>query len=160
MQLNNLSKKAKTMWLIRNLITLAVLTVSIAIALILCSGEPAFPIVAGIGGILWLILAVLLLIFPSLTYKNYTYGYDEKRVILQYGVVFKHKITAPVCQIQDLHYYEGPIMRLFGLGKIIFSTGGSNFDLIGLKKADAQAVIEEIEARLRARVEENGHEEI
>ncbi len=160
MPLNHVSKKAKAMWLIRNLIVLAVLTAAMLIALLLTADEAAFPAVAAFAGVSWLILAVLLILWPSLTYKHYVYGYDDKRVILQHGVVFRHKITAPVCQIQDLHYYEGPIMRLFGLGKIIFSTAGSNFELLGLARDDAQALIEDIEARLRARIEENSDEEI
>ncbi len=160
MSLKSISKKAKALWIIRNLIVLAVLTAGQLIALLLCADEEAFPLVAAIVGVSWLILAALLLIWPSLTYKNYAYGYDDKRLVLRYGVIFKHQITAPLCQVQDLHFFEGPIMRLFGLGKIIFSTGGSNFDLAGLDKTEALAIIEEIEARLRARVEENTDEEI
>ncbi len=153
-------KRAKTQWLIRNLIILLVLSGITLLALALCAGETAFPIIAAIAGSQWLLFAALLLLWPALTYKHYSYGYDDKRLILRHGVVFKHQITAPLCQIQDLHFYEGPIMRLFGLGKIIVSTGGSNFDIIGLDKTEAQKIIDEIEARLRNRIEEQHNETI
>ncbi len=160
MKLQNLCKRAKTLWIVSNILALVLLTAIMGIALLLCVEETVFPVIAGIIIGFWLILAVLLLIWPSLTYRNYTYGYDDKRIILQHGVVFKHKITAPLCQVQDLHFYEGPIMRLFGIGKIIFSTGGSNFELVGMDKNEAQRMIDEVEARLRARVEEHTDEEI
>ncbi len=160
MKMQTVSPKAKTMWLVRNVIWLLVLSVSFAIGLLVVSGSDNFLPIAIILGICWLAIAILLLIWPGLTYRRYTYGYDEKRFILQSGVIFKHQITAPVCQIQDLHFYEGPVMRLFGLGKVMLATGGSNFDLAGLEKQTALALIEDMESKLRARIEVQGHEEI
>ena len=107
-----------------------------------------------------MVLAVLLVIWPRLAYKKYTYGYDDKRFYIHHGVIFKHQITAPMCQIQDLHVYQGPIMRLFAVSKIIFATGGSNFELTGLDAAIAPQIVAEVEEYLRARVEGNRHEEI
>ncbi len=159
MQLQPLCPRTKTMWLIRNLIGVLLLTAATVVLLWLCADNPAFSIVATVLGINWLLQTTLLLIWPTLSYTRYAYGYDDKRLVLQHGVVFRHQITAPLCQIQDLHFYEGPILHLFGLGKIIVSTGGSNFDIIGLDKANAQVIINEIESRLRARIEEQ-HEEI
>ncbi len=153
MELQSVSKKAKMLWMIGNVIWLIILTAAVAVGLMLCWDTGAFALAAAIGGVSWLILAVLLLIWPGLQYKAYAYGRDDKRLYLQRGVIFKHQITAPVCQIQDLHFYEGPIMRLFGLGKVMVSTGGSNFDISGLEKAQAQALIEELEQKLRARIE-------
>lgn len=51
-------------------------------------------------------------------------------------------------------------MRLLGLGKVMFSTAGSNFDLVGLPKAEVQALVEELETKLRRRMEVAPNEEI
>ncbi len=158
MKMQKISPKAKTLWLIRNAIWLVIITAGALIALLTGIDSPSFTAVAAITGASWLTVAVLLLIFPSLSYKNYSYGYDDKRFTVKSGVIFRHTITAPVCQIQDLHFYEGPVMRLLGIGKIMLSTGGSNFELVGLDKATAQTVIEELEEKLRRRIEEKNNE--
>ncbi len=160
MEMKKISPKAKKMWMIGNIIWLVIITAGVTVGIIIGSGEPGFVPVAIASGISWLTVAVLLLIFPSLKYKNYSYGYDEKRFAISSGVIFRHSIVAPICQIQDLHFYEGPIMRMLGIGKIMLSTGGSNFELIGLDKKEAQALIEDIEEKLRTRIEAQRNEEI
>ncbi len=160
METKHVSKRAKALWMIANVIVLLILTTASSVTLILCWGNDYFSMLAGVTGASWAVVAALLLIWPSLRYKNYTYSLDDKRLIIRSGVIFKHQITAPVCQIQDLHLFEGPVMRLMGLGRITLSTGGSNFDLDGLEKSQAQALIEELEGKLRARIEVQGHEKI
>ncbi len=156
MELQKICKRTKTMWYIRNIIFLIAVSFITLIAVLISD----FSLVTAIAGVSWLILAVLLLIWPYLSYKNYSYRYDDKRFYIAYGVIFKHEITAPFCQIQDLHFYEGPIMRLFKIGKVIFATGGSNFELTGLDKDLAHKIIEEVEELLRTRIEVNANEEI
>ncbi len=160
MEMKKVSPRAKTLWMIRNVIWLVIITVAMAVALIFGFGEPGFAVVAIIASVSWLTIAVLLLVFPSLSYKHYSYGYDDKRLSIKSGVIFRHSITAPICQIQDLHFYEGPIMRMLGIGNVMIATGGSNFELIGMNKAEAQALIENLEEKLRARLEEKRNEEI
>ncbi len=157
MELKKLSKKAKTMWYIRNIIVLVVVSCVTFVAMLLTDFSTVSLIA---GGASWLILALLLLIWPPLSYKNYSYGYDDKRFYIAQGVIFKHEITAPLCQIQDLHFFEGPIMRLFKVGQVDFATGGSNFSLTGLDNTVAHELIEEIEGMLRARIEVNANEEV
>ncbi len=156
MELQKICNRTRLMWYIRNIIWLTVLSLVTFFAVI--TAENAVATVIAV--ISWIALAALLLIWPALSYKNYSYGYDNKRFYIAYGVIFKHEITAPLCQIQDLHFYEGPIMQLFKIGKVIFSTGGSNFELIGLDKAVAHTLIEEVEELLRTRIEVNANEEV
>ncbi len=156
MELQKISKRTRTMWYLRNVCFLLICGFIMTISAVMLENIPA-SIIAGAS---WLIMAVLLLIWPSLAYKNYSYGYDDKRFYIAYGVIFKHGITAPLCQIQDLHFYEGPIMRLFKIGKVTFSTGGSNFELMGLDRKTALMLVDEVENLLRARIEVNGNEEV
>ncbi len=160
MQMQSISPKAKTLWLIRNAIILAILTVAAGFGLLGLSTTPGAGAAMAVVILLWLCAAVLLLLWPGLKYKNYRYSYDEKRFCLHFGVIFKHQITAPVCQIQDLHLVEGPIMRLLGLGSILLSTGGSSFSLDCLEKQLAQTIIEDMEEKLRSRIEVQRHEEV
>ncbi len=156
MEIQKICKRVKGMWYLRNIILLLIVSFTTFIAALITEFSP----VSIIAGVSWLILAVLLLIWPTLSYKKYSYGYDDKRFYIAHGVIFKHEITAPICQIQDLHFYEGPIMRLFKLGKVVFATGGSNFEIIGLDNKVAHELIEEVEELLRNRIEVNANEEV
>ncbi len=160
MNMQRVSPKVKYLWLIKNGFVLLVLTAAEVAGLVACREEEGFLPVAVTSGVLWLVLAVLLLLWPGLRYRRYTYGYDDKRLCLRQGVIFHNQVVAPVCQIQDLHLVEGPLMRLLGLGSVTVSTAGSSFQVTGLSKETAHRLVEELESRLRARVEENGHEEI
>ena len=116
--------------------------------MLICSGIPV------------LISLAFLLILPYYRYKLYAYGFDEKRIVVRHGVIFRHSVTIPVCQIQDLHRFEGPIMMLLGLGGVTISTAGSNFNLACLLKSEADLMIEVLEGYLEKRVEEKANEEI
>lgn len=155
--MKHVSTKVILLWLIRNLVLLLPLVAAYCIAM---GNLPRDPVSVSLLTLLFLANAVLLLVWPRLRYKYYTYSVDDKRIVLRSGVIFRHQITAPICQIQDLHFFEGPVMRLLGLGKVMFSTAGSNFDLVGLPKAEAQALVEELETKLRRRMEVAPNEEI
>ncbi len=161
MQIKNVSKKQKTIWILGNILPLIALTATficlVCGALIEISEH---PIVAVLLSVCYIFNAILLIIWPSLKYKNYLYGYDDKRLYISRGVIFKHHITAPICQIQDLHLYEGPVMRIFGIARIMFSTGGSDFDLSGIDVKEAKRIIDDIEEKLGKRIEVIKNEEI
>ncbi len=160
MELKQLSKRTRTFWYIRNVLWLLPQTVAAAVALAVTADLPAFAAVAAVVAALYAVSAVLLLVFPALSYRYYRYGYDDKRIVIRYGVIFRHRITVPLCQVQDLHVYQGPIMTAFGIAKVILATGGSNFDIAGLDKAVAEQLVEEVEQRLRERIEGLRHEEV
>ena len=90
----------------------------------------------------------------------YAWGYDDKRIIVKQGVIFKQRVVIPVCQIQDLHRTQGPIMMLLKLGGVTISTAGSNFDISTLTTDEADRMIDELERNLEIRVEEQKNEEV
>jgi membrane protein YdbS with pleckstrin-like domain len=90
----------------------------------------------------------------------FSYGYDNKRIIVKQGVIFRLRVVIPICQIQDLHRTQGPIMMALKLSDVTISTAGSNFDLCTLTTDEADAMIEELEKNLETRIEELKNEEI
>ena len=102
----------------------------------------------------------LVLIMPALRYKMYSWGYDDKRIIVNQGVIFRQRVVIPVCQIQDLHRNEGPIMMMLGLSGVTISTAGSNFDISTLTTSEANLLIDALEENLEARVEELKNEAV
>lgn len=107
-----------------------------------------------------LILLAIALVLPYFRYKLYAYGYGERTIEVRLGVIFRKKVVIPVCQIQDLHRFEGPIMMALGLSGVTISTAGSNFDLATLTRGEADEMISTLEEYLQARVKEKKNEEI
>lgn len=102
----------------------------------------------------------LLFWLPGAKYKRYTYSYQEDRIQINRGVIFKHEIVIPVCQIQDLHLSQGPLMQIMKLQTIEISTAGSNYKIDGLNNEVAITMINELETYLKKRIEVLANEEI
>lgn len=102
----------------------------------------------------------LLFWLPGAKYSRYTYSYKEDRIQINRGVIFKHEIVIPVCQIQDLHLNQGPLMQILKLQTLEISTAGSNYQIYGLDNEVAKQILAELETYLKARIEVLSNEEI
>ncbi len=164
MKLKKLDKRVLALWYVRMSIA--------ALALIgILAGLLAW--IASAGGQKEVILVIvcafvipnllflcLLLIMPALRYKMYAWGYDDKKIIVQQGVIFRRKAVIPVCQIQDLHRTQGPLMMMMKLSGVTISTAGSNFNISTLTTEEADRMIDELEHNLEVRIEEQKNEKI
>ena len=158
MKLNKLDKRVLKLWYIRAAIgALALLGALVGVLGILLAAEAPqsvmLPVLLGVG-IPVLLLLCFVLVMPLLRYKMYAWGYDDKRMIVRQGVIFRQRVVIPVCQIQDLHRTQGPIMMMLGLGGVTISTAGSNFDIATLTTDEADRLIDALEQSLEARIEE------
>ena len=159
MEFKKLSQKAKNYWILTYGL-LALFFISIVLIVILCANDGAkLGLALGLG-LPVLLLSIFLIIYPFLKYNFYGYYYNEDRVVIKHGVIFKHVIVIPICQIQDLHIYQGPIMSLFKLKGVIFSTAGSNFQLSCLNKEVAETIVLDVEVYLKKRLEDLANEKI
>ena len=164
MELKKLDKSVLKLWYTRAMIyALALIGVFTTATVILAGSD--IPIDAMliflIGfGLPVLLILCLILIMPALCYKMYAWGYDDKRIVVKQGVIFRQRVVIPVCQIQDLHRTQGPIMMMFKLSGVTISTAGSNFDISTLTTQEADRLIDELERNLEARIEELKNEEI
>jgi membrane protein YdbS with pleckstrin-like domain len=164
MELKKLDKSVLKLWYIRAaLVSLILIGFFVGAIVILAASEAAsnvrLAVLLGVG-ILDALLLCLVLILPALRYKMYAWGYDDKRIIVRQGVIFRQRVVIPVCQIQDLHRIQGPIMMMLKLSGVTISTAGSNFDISTLTTEDADRLIDDLESNLEARVEELKNEKI
>ena len=164
MKMNKLDKSVLKLWYIRAFIgALALIGILVSISVILISTGAESNVIAGVllgVGIPVFLLLCLVLILPALRYKMYAWGYDDKRIVVKQGVIFRQRVIIPVCQIQDLHRTQGPIMMMLKLSGVTISTAGSNFDISTLTTEEADRLIDDLERNLEARVEELKDEEI
>lgn len=164
MELKKLDKSVLKLWYIRaTIISLVLIGVFTSVfAILTATGAPSEVILAvllGVGIPDALILC-LTLTMPALRYKMYAWGYDDKRIIVKQGVIFKRRVVIPVCQIQDLHRTQGPLMMILNLSGVTISTAGSNFDISTLTTVEADRMIDELEHNLETRIEELKNEKI
>lgn len=164
MELKKLSKSVLKLWYIRAAIISAVLVGGLAglIAILIGTktpGDVTLAVSLGVG-IPVVFLLCLTLILPALRYKLYAWGYDDQRIVVKQGVIFRHRVVIPVCQIQDLHRIQGPLMMLLKLSGVTISTAGSNFDISTLTTPEADRLMDDLEHNLEKRVEELRNEKI
>ena len=164
MKLRKLDKRVLKLWYIRaSIASLSILGFFIGIIAILNVSEVSSDVMIVslllLGLPIFIILAFIL-ILPFLRYKMYEWGYDDKRIIVKQGVIFKRKVVIPICQIQDLHRTQGPLMMMLKLGDVTISTAGSNFDISTLTTDEADLMINELERNLENRIEELKNETI
>ncbi|MBQ4116959.1 MAG: PH domain-containing protein [Clostridia bacterium] len=164
MELRKLDKSVLKLWYIRAaVVSLALVGVFTSTVAILgaagATKDVTTAVLLGVGIPVVLLLAVTLII-PALRYKMYAWGYDDKRIIVKQGVIFKRRVVIPVCQIQDLHRTQGPLMMMLKLSGVTISTAGSNFDISTLTTDEADKMIDELERNLEIRIEELKNEEV
>ena len=164
MKLNKLNKSVLKLWYIHAaIVSLALIGVILGAVVIPLVAEASVNVVLGVSlgvGIPVVLLLCFVLIMPALRYKMYSWGYDDKRIIVKQGVIFRRRAVIPVCQIQDLHRTQGPIMMMLNLSGVIISTAGSNFEISTLTTEEADCLIDALEHHLEIRVEELRNEEI
>lgn len=164
MVLNKLDKSVLKLWYIRaGIVSLVPIGALIGVLglLIAISAPYNVAIAVSLGaGIPLLFILCVILIMPILRYRMYEWGYDDKRIIVKQGVIFRQRVVIPVCQIQDLHRIQGPIMMMLKLSGVTISTAGSNFDISTLTTDEADLMIDELEKNLETRIEELKSEEI
>ena len=164
MQLKKLDRSVLKLWYIRAaIVALALVGIFTSTAVILNAAEASknvtLAVLLGVGMLAALLICIVF-VMPALRYKMYSWGYDHQRIIVKQGVIFRQRVVIPVCQIQDLHRTQGPIMMMLKLSGVTISTAGSNFDISTLTTDEADRMIDELEADLEKRIEELKNEEI
>ena len=164
MELKKLDKAVLKLWYIRAAIGALALIGGFAsvTAILVATGAPhkvVLAVLLSVGIVVALLLGCTL-IMPALRYKMYAWGYDDKRIIVKQGVIFRQRVVIPICQIQDLHRTQGPLMMMLKLSGVTISTAGSNFAISTLTTTEADRMIDELERNLEARIEELRNEEI
>ena len=164
MKMNKLDKSVLKLWYIRAAIgALALVGVLVSVLVILIATEATSNVMLTVSlsvGIPVALLICITLIMPALRYKMYAWGYDDKRIVVKQGVIFRRRVVIPMCQIQDLHRIQGPFMMMLKLSDVTISTAGSNFNISTLTTDEADKLIDALERNLEARVEELKNEEI
>ena len=164
MEIRKLDKNVLKLWYIKAsaIALIPIFALAVAIAIFIADEMPMKVLILSALAVCIPIVLNLCFIFimPALRYKMYSWGYDDKRIVVKQGVIFRQRVVIPICQIQDLHRNQGPIMMMLKLSGVTISTAGSNFNISTLTTAEADQLIDDLERNLEARVEELKNETI
>ena len=150
----NVSKKIITYWIIKRLSLLIPPTGLLISALVIDDIPFSIKLLLFIfSGLFYVIVILSLIIFPHLEYKKYLYLIKEDEVIFMRGVLFKSSIVVPIIQMQDVGFYQGPVAQFLGIASINISTAGSNLVIDGIKKEDAETIVNELKEKIKKYVE-------
>jgi membrane protein YdbS with pleckstrin-like domain len=95
---------------------------------------------------LWAVLRA-----PLRRYQARGYRLDPDRLRVVRGLLFRHDTVVPFGRVQHIDVEQGPIERLYGLGRLVLHTAGnhnSSVSLPGLAHEDALAMRETIRAHV------------
>ena len=101
-------------------------------------------------------LAVGLVVFPIIEYKQWGYNVEEDKVVIHHGIVFIKKTIIPIIRIQNITVSQGPINRKLGLFEVEMALASGSFSIEGLDKETADAISENLKAKLYRRISEKG----
>ena len=94
----------------------------------------------------WLMLAALLFwlahFWPPLSYRCLTWRLDDSGLEIRRGVLWKHRIAIPAARVQHVDVSQGPVQRMFQLGKLTVYTAGTSNASIELDGLDYQQAME------------------
>lgn len=141
-QLTGLDKNHLTVDLIVTGIIWSIIGMGLSISFFFNSDriEPWIARIVVIVLLLIIISSFLLLIFG---FKKRKYALREKDIIYQEGLFWRTYTVLPFNRVQHVEVQQGPIDRLFSLGKLnIYTAGGSSSDLAisGLQYETAQSM--------------------
>ena len=96
----------------------------------------------GLRGVIWAVFAIGLLagaplvwlaaVWPSLSYRHYSYRIDDQAIEIRSGVFIRRLTTVPRSRVQHTDVAQGPLERRYGLGTLVIYTAGSHFARVGL----------------------------
>jgi uncharacterized protein len=88
-----------------------------------------------IGPLYWslmiLCIALLALIgwclqaYPAAAHRNYRWRFGEQGLEIKRGVWFRQEVSVPRARVQHTDVHQGPLLRKFGLAKLIVHTAGT-----------------------------------
>ena len=160
MEYSKVDPKAIKSWRIgRGIFFLIVLAMAVPgeIALGFLAWESIWKVlIMAVIGLFVCYLAVGLFVFPIIEYKQWGYSVEEDKVVIRHGIFFIRKTIIPIIRIQNITVSQGPINRKLGLFEVEMALASGSFSIEGLDKETADAISENLKAKLYRRISEKG----
>jgi membrane protein YdbS with pleckstrin-like domain len=78
-----------------------------------------------VSWIVYLIVFLSLMVVGSILYYNsWSYALEEDYLVINFGILWKKTNRVPYTRIQNVNVVRGPILRIFGLCRVVAETAG------------------------------------
>jgi len=143
-----LDPRARTIWLLNNLIATAIIMIPIvAIAIGLGRWTDISRIwTFGTPLVLLIVQLVVAWIDPLIRYRQWRFEIREDEVDLKHGLITHTRQVVPMSRIQHVDTRQGPIERRYGLASVIFYTAAGSMEIPALSVERAGDVRNQIAA--------------
>lgn len=139
--------------------TVSVIAAAVGIALIVAVNRFwFFPKGVTVGK--WISAALLVLILadtlvsPFFRYCRYRYRISEECIDIVEGYLFVKRHIVPMERLHKLQTKKGPIDQMFGVAKVVVTTGGGDVTLSFLEEEKAEQIADSLRKRINEIVEE------
>lgn len=78
-------------------------------------------------------LAGLMLWWPALSYRRFSYSVSDQGIRIERGVIWRSIASVPRSRVQHTDVSQGPIERSYGLGTLVIYTAGTQHAAISLE---------------------------
>lgn len=79
----------------------------------------------GVGALILIGLFYLAINWPSRVYQAAKWRLDDEGLEIHGGVLWKHRISVPMGRVQHADVSQGPLQRMFDIGKLTVNTAGT-----------------------------------
>ena len=111
-----------------------------------------FPEDIAAGKWISLILGALIvldvLVSPYFRYNRYRYSINEECIDIIKGYLFVKRNIVPIERLHKLQTKKGPIDQIFGVAKVVVTTGGGDVTLEFLEEERAEQIAESLRRRI------------
>ena len=125
---NRLHARGIRLWRIENLLVSGSVLAGALIggsALWLSSDKVPGWVLAPIWGVLIGLVLWSTCWLPPRTYDAWSYGLDDRVLVLRFGIFWQTSVMIPLSRLQHLDVQQGPLERRFGLATLIVHTAGT-----------------------------------
>ncbi len=139
-----------------NLIGTAILMVCLLIFLIVFAFVRGLSWEVGLGAVGFVVLTMSLvwlsLVWPRIWFRHARWQLKAESLEILRGVLWKHRIAIPLGRVQHADVSQGPLLRHFGLGKLIINTAGTSnatIEVDGLSHGTAMTLRDDLVKQTR-----------
>ena len=98
-------------------------------------------------GIFLLLLKLIILMWPIISYPKKKYALRDHDIIYQNGVLWKSYKVLPFNRLQHIELTRSPVDRMLNLASLVFYTAGGNYgdlNIAGFENQEASKIREHI----------------
>ena len=143
-----LDPRARTVWLINELIGAVVITAFALVVAVLVRylAEANWWWVAAVGVLVGGAMLAWAVFSPRLRYRQWRFEIREDEVDLLHGIVVRTRQIVPMARIQHVDTTRGPLQRRWGLASVVFYTAAGSMTIPALAVERAADVRDRIAA--------------